>query len=99
MIGASNAVTPPSAPMALTNAARPGFSGMNTLSLEPTMVLTEMDHYLHYLQQLRRTNEGDDSKDSPGYSLDLVGFPFRSCPAGRPAKVTGPRSRSRPCPT
>jgi hypothetical protein len=44
------------------------------------MILQEMDGYLHYLQQLRRNNEGDDTKDSPGYALDLVRIPVSVLP-------------------
>jgi hypothetical protein len=63
-----------------TAAHLPGFGSSNSLSIEPTMMLAEMDHYLQYLQQLRRTNEGDDTKDSPGYSLNLIRIPISVLP-------------------
>ena len=44
------------------------------------MMLAEMDRYLHCLQQMRRNNEGDDTKDSPGYALDLVRIPVSVLP-------------------
>jgi hypothetical protein len=80
MIGASGALMQSGSAQALTNAGRAGFNGMTTLSLEPKMMLVEMDNYLHFLQQLRRTNEGDDTKDSPGYALDLVRVPVSVLP-------------------
>ena len=49
----------------------PGF-GASGLQLEPTIVLDEMSRYINHLNELRRINEGDDTADSPGYSLNLV---------------------------
>jgi hypothetical protein len=80
MLGTAGSLGNSSSAFALTNAGRSAFSGINTLSLEPKMVLQEMDGYLHYLQQLRRNNEGDDTKDSPGYALDLVRIPVSVLP-------------------
>ena len=61
----------------------PGFGfGDEPLSLEPTLHLDQLSRYLNHLQQLRRINEGDDSADSPGYSLNLVRIPISLLPGG-----------------
>jgi hypothetical protein len=53
------------------------------ISLEPTIVLEQKARYLDHLNQIRRTNEGDDTADSPGYSLNLVRIPVSVLPAKR----------------
>ena len=50
------------------------------ISLEPTEHLLQKEHYLNLLNQIRRTNEGDDTADSPGYSLNLVRIPVSLLP-------------------
>ena len=40
------------------------------------LALDQRDRYLQYLQELRRRNEGDDTADSPGYSLNMVRIPI-----------------------
>ena len=52
------------------------------LALEPTIHLDQLSRYLTHLNQLRRVNEGDDSADSPGYSLNLVRVPVSITPGG-----------------
>jgi len=53
------------------------------LSLEPTIELAQRKRYLDYLNQLRRENEGDDTADSPGYSLNLMRIPVSVLPGTR----------------
>jgi hypothetical protein len=53
------------------------------IGLEPTIVLEQHARYLNYLDQFRRTNEGDDIADSPGYSLNLVRVPVSVLPGKR----------------
>ncbi|WP_372897184.1 hypothetical protein [Stieleria sp.] len=50
------------------------------ISLEPVVVLDQMSRYLKHLHELRRVNEGDDTSDSPGYSLNLVRIPVSILP-------------------
>src|SRR5205807_2807196 len=50
------------------------------VSLEPTIVLSQKERYLNHLNQIRRNNEGDDTADSPGYSLNLVRVPVSVLP-------------------
>jgi hypothetical protein len=49
-------------------------------ALEPVRILEQKDRYLSYLNQLRRKNEGDDTSDAPGYSLNLVRIPVSLLP-------------------
>lgn len=74
-----------------------GFAGFSDTSgnvgLEPTIKLDEMKRYLDHLHEIRRVNEGDDTSDSPGYSLNLVRIPVSLLPgemtrAGHGAEVT-----------
>jgi hypothetical protein len=53
----------------------PPSSGTAGISLEPTVLLDQRARYLQHLQEIRRINEGDDTADSPGYSLNLVRIP------------------------
>ncbi len=59
------------------------------LSLEPTVHLDQMSRYISHLQQLRRVNEGDDTADSPGYSLNLVRIPVSIRPGKHTRKGHG----------
>jgi hypothetical protein len=59
------------------------------LSLEPTVHLDQLSRYLNHLAELRRVNEGDDSSDSPGYSLNLVRIPVSVLPGNRTQKGHG----------
>jgi hypothetical protein len=59
------------------------------LSLEPTVHLDQLSRYLNHLSQLRRVNEGDDTADSPGYSLNLVRIPVSVTPGSRTRKGHG----------
>lgn len=51
-----------------------------TLKLEQTEVLDQLNRYLHHLASLRRINEGDDTSDAPGYSLNLIRIPVSLLP-------------------
>lgn len=50
------------------------------IRLEPVTHLDQQSRYLKHLHQLRRINEGDDTSDSPGYSLNLVRIPVSVLP-------------------
>lgn len=50
------------------------------LQLEQTEVLNQLQRYLQHLNQIRRINEGDDTADAPGYSLNLVRLPISILP-------------------
>jgi hypothetical protein len=50
------------------------------ITLEPVAYLDQLSRYLKHLHQLRRINEGDDTSDSPGYSLNLVRIPVSILP-------------------
>jgi hypothetical protein len=63
--------------------------GDEPLSLEPTLHLDQLSRYLNHLNQLRRINEGDDSADSPGYSLNLVRIPVSIIPGSLTRKGHG----------
>jgi len=63
--------------------------GDGPLSLEPTLHLDQLSRYLNHLNQLRRINEGDDSADSPGYSLNLVRIPVSITPGDLTRKGHG----------
>jgi hypothetical protein len=63
--------------------------GPEPLALEPTLHLDQLSRYLNHLNQLRRINEGDDSADSPGYSLNLVRVPVSIVPGGLTRKGHG----------
>jgi hypothetical protein len=58
-------------------------AGKGGVSLEPTVYLDQMKRYLDHLHELRRINEGDDTADSPAYSLNLVRIPVSVLPGGR----------------
>lgn len=55
----------------------------STISLEPTIIEEQKARYLNALHELRRINEGDDTADSPGYSLNLVRLPVSILPGNR----------------
>lgn len=50
------------------------------IGLEPTIELAQRQRYLNFLNQLRRENEGDDTADAPGYSLNLIRIPVSVLP-------------------
>lgn len=53
------------------------------ISLEPERVLEQKKRYLDLLANIRRTNEGDDTADAPGYSLQLFRIPVSVLPGKR----------------
>jgi hypothetical protein len=69
--------TPVRQPLAL------GFGTNASISLEPTVYLNQKARYLNHLNELRRINEGDDTADSPGYSLNLIRVPVSVLPGKR----------------
>ncbi len=63
------------------------------IGLEPTIQLDQLKRYLDHLNEIRRINEGDDTADAPGYSLNLVRIPVSVLPGyhtrkGHGAEVT-----------
>ncbi len=50
------------------------------IDIEPVVHLDQMSRYLAHLHELRRINEGDDTSDSPGYSMNLVRIPVSILP-------------------
>lgn len=61
-------------------AERFGITDANKIGLEPTIEIDQMSRYLNHLHELRRINEGDDTSDSPGYSMNLVRIPVSILP-------------------
>lgn len=58
-----------------------GFSfGKGEIALEPTVHLDQLKRYINHLHEIRRINEGDDSADAPGYSMNLVRVPVSVTP-------------------
>jgi hypothetical protein len=70
---------------------RLGFQGQSTgiIQIEPTLYLAQKARYLNYLHELRRLNEGDDTADSPGYSLNLLSIPVSVLPGKKTMKGYG----------
>jgi hypothetical protein len=54
--------------------------GDGEIALEPVVALDQLNRYINHLHELRRINEGDDTADSPGYSLNLVRLPVSVLP-------------------
>ena len=50
------------------------------INIEPEILLDQQARYLNHLNEIRRINEGDDTADSPGYSLNLVRVPVSIMP-------------------
>lgn len=50
------------------------------ITVEQTEVLDQLARYLNHLHQIRRINEGDDTSDAPGYSMNLVRIPVSILP-------------------
>lgn len=65
------------------------FQGVNQISLEPTLEADQMKRYFDHLNELRRINEGDDTADSAGYSLNLVRIPISVLPGKRTTQGYG----------
>jgi hypothetical protein len=59
------------------------------IGIEPTLLLAQKKRYLDFLNQLRRENEGDDTADSPGYSLNLIRVPVSVLPGTHTDKGHG----------
>lgn len=58
--------------------------GSNTaITLEPEVLLDQRKRFLNHLHEIRRINEGDDTADSPGYSLNLVRIPVSILPGSK----------------
>ncbi|MCA9034726.1 MAG: hypothetical protein KDA91_06325, partial [Planctomycetaceae bacterium] len=59
------------------------------VNIEPTIELDQLARYLNHLHEIRRMNEGDDTSDSPGYSLNLVRIPISLLPGSKTRKGYG----------
>jgi hypothetical protein len=72
-----------------------GLTGENSpfkdmeFGLEPTIQLDQLKRYLDHLNEIRRINEGDDTSDAPGYSLNLVRIPVSVLPGYQTRKGHG----------
>ncbi len=86
---ADSTVIARTAPFALPAGPEGTSFGDGPLALEPTLHLDQLSRYLNHLNQLRRINEGDDSADSPGYSLNLVRIPVSIMPGDLTRKGHG----------
>src|SRR5262249_54554216 len=53
------------------------------------ITLDQRSRFLQHLQELRRINEGDDTADAPGYSLNLVRVPVSILPGKHTRKGHG----------
>ncbi len=64
---------------------RIGYGELKTagIGLEPSLVVAQKKRHLDFLNQIRRENEGDDTADSPGYSLNLIRVPVSVLPGKR----------------
>jgi hypothetical protein len=68
---------------AMTSFGLDGKTQNSLIGLEPTEIIQQKKRYLELLAQLRRNNEGDDTADSPGYSLNLMRVPVSILPGTR----------------
>jgi hypothetical protein len=67
-------------PQAATVFGKLEIAGADKIALEPTIELDQLSRYVQHLHELRRINEGDDTSDSPGYSMNLVRIPVSILP-------------------
>jgi hypothetical protein len=58
----------------------------SNITVEQTEILDQLARYLNHLHQIRRINEGDDTSDAPGYSMNLVRIPVSILP-GQHTKI------------
>ncbi|MEL6105364.1 MAG: hypothetical protein AAFU85_04980 [Planctomycetota bacterium] len=66
-------------PLAGTSSNFVGFEN-NGVAIEPVVKLDQLKRYLDHLNEIRRINEGDDTGDSPGYTINLVRIPVSVLP-------------------
>lgn len=57
--------------------------------IEPVIESQQLSRYLNHLNELRRINEGDDTADTPGYSLNLIRVPISVLPGKKTRKGYG----------
>ncbi|MEY3173465.1 MAG: hypothetical protein RLZZ436_1379 [Planctomycetota bacterium] len=72
-----------SPPGQLFSGQSPFATGYDKVELEQTIELDQLSRYLNHLHELRRMNEGDDTADAPGYSLNLVRIPVSILPGSK----------------
>lgn len=70
-------------------AEKDGQQADRRVGLEPTIELDQLARYINHLHEIRRLNEGDDTADSPGYSLNLVRIPVSILPGSKTRKGYG----------
>ncbi len=58
-------------------------TGSQKPTLEPEIILDQRKRFLDHLHEIRRVNEGDDTADAPGYSLNLVRIPISVIPGDK----------------
>jgi len=56
------------------------FPNGGSIDISPVDYLDQLKRYQGHLNQIRRENEGDDTSDSPGYSMNLVRIPVSVLP-------------------
>lgn len=65
------------------NPASYSSTNLTEFGLEPEILLDQRKRFLNHLHEIRRINEGDDTTDAPGYSLNLVRIPVSLIPGDR----------------
>ncbi|MFY7891970.1 MAG: hypothetical protein ACOVOJ_04745, partial [Pirellula sp.] len=75
-VNLSNSLPEPNSPFSLETKQ---FLG-KALGIEQTQEIDQLVRYMQHLNQHRRINEGDDTSDAPGYSLNLVRVPVSILP-------------------
>ena len=58
----------------------PSVNGPSVIQVEQTEMLDQLANYINHLQTIRRNNEGPDSADAPGYSMNLMRIPVSVLP-------------------
>lgn len=82
----SQSFTGPTSPFGF---ASNSFDFKNDVKLEQTEVLDQLANYVNHLHALRRNNEGPDTSDAPGYSMNLVRIPVSILPGENTQKGYG----------
>jgi len=94
IVGAPASTSPPPANQITVSRTNPGgllnstfgptpSEGDVLIELEPTVLLDQRKRFLNHLHEIRRINEGDDTADAPGYSLNLVRVPVSVLPGDK----------------
>jgi len=73
-------VNPPNLSNAEVVSSSNGATTEPGIAVEPQIKLDQLSRYINHLHSLRRINEGDDTADAPGYSMNLMRFPVSVLP-------------------